>query len=228
MRIAIDGRRGAILLFEKFYKMRRIGEGTLVANLGYRFRCRDKQKSRLHQALLDKPSVWRHKEMTLKLLLERGERAIALLGKLLNRYVAKDMRIDYLLKIIASRIYIIQNLTLQATISLRHNKIDKFSHLYILSRFIVHKIVIVQVATSVVEEATHRTRRRDSYVIKTTTAFTLMCISDIYRVIHIEMKKNTLQLLWRVIDDNLLKGAAILHHLLDIVIAHAHIKHLTL
>jgi hypothetical protein len=42
------------------------------------------------------------------------------------------------------------------------------------------------------------------------------------------MKKNTLQLLWRVIDYNLLKRATIFHYLLDIVIAHAHIKYLTL
>jgi hypothetical protein len=92
----------------------------------------------------------------------------------------------------------------------------------------VHKIVIVQVATRVVEEATHRTRGRHCYVIETATAFTLMRISDIYRVTHIEMKKNTLQLLWRIIDHNLLERAAILHYLLDIMITHAHIKHLTL
>jgi hypothetical protein len=42
------------------------------------------------------------------------------------------------------------------------------------------------------------------------------------------MKKNTLQLLWRIIDHNLLERAAILHYLLDIMITHAHIKHLTL
>jgi hypothetical protein len=42
------------------------------------------------------------------------------------------------------------------------------------------------------------------------------------------MKKNTLQLLWRIIDHNLLERAAILHHLLDIMITHAHIEHLTL
>ena len=94
------------------------------------------------------------------------------------------MRIDNLLEIIARRIDIIQNLTLQATIRLRNNKIDQLGHLDILGCLIVHKIVVVQIATRVAEETTHRTRGRHRHVIQAATTFALMRVGDIYRVAH--------------------------------------------
>ena len=54
--------------------------------------------------------------MSLELLLERGQRAIALLGQLLNRDIAEDMRVDYLLEIVTCRIDIIQYFALKAAV----------------------------------------------------------------------------------------------------------------
>ena len=109
MTIAVNGGCCAVLLFEKFYKMRSIGEGTLDADLRNRLRGRDQQQARLHQSLAYEPAVRRHKEVAFELLLERRKRAIALLGQPLDGDVVEDVRIDNLLEIVARGIDIAQH-----------------------------------------------------------------------------------------------------------------------
>ena len=81
--------------------------------------------------------------MALELLLERCQRAITLLGQLLDRDIAKYVSVDYLFEIITRRVNIIQYFALQAAIRKRDDEVDEFCHLYILCRLVVHKIVIV-------------------------------------------------------------------------------------
>ena len=105
------GRRGIVELFlEEFDKMRRIGEGALYANLRDRFLRRDQQHSRLHQPLANKPTMWRQIEVSFELLFERGERAIGLRSKPLDRDIAKDIAINHLLKIAIGRVGVAQHL----------------------------------------------------------------------------------------------------------------------
>jgi hypothetical protein len=61
-----------------------------------------------------------------------------------------------------------------------------------------------------------------------TTSLTLMGICNVYRITHIEIEEYSLQLLGCIIDDNLLIGARIVHNLLYIMVAYAHIVELTL
>ena len=75
MAVAVSGRRHLVFLFEKFNKMRRIGERAGVADLRNGFRGRDQQQTRVHQPLADVPLVGRHLEMTAELLLEQIGRA---------------------------------------------------------------------------------------------------------------------------------------------------------
>ena len=63
---AIDGRRNLKLLLEEFDKMRSIRESTLHAYLRYGFKRRDQQQARLHESLMDKPTMWWYIEVAFK------------------------------------------------------------------------------------------------------------------------------------------------------------------
>jgi hypothetical protein len=56
---AIGGGSERILLLKKFNKMGGVGKGTLITNLRDRFRGRDEQQTRLQEALLNEPTMWR-------------------------------------------------------------------------------------------------------------------------------------------------------------------------
>ena len=103
-----------------------------------------------------KPTVWRHSEVTLKLLLERGKRTMRQRGKLLDGYVVEDMAIDNLLEIAVRRIHISQHLCSQATLVHSDHEIYQFGHLQALRRSIVHEVIIVQRAGDVGKEVAHR------------------------------------------------------------------------
>lgn len=138
------------------------------------------------------------------------------------------MRVDYLLEIVTCRIDIIQYFALKAAVILRDYQIDKLRHLDILGRLVVHKIVVVQIAAGVMEEATHSARGRHIHVIQTTAALTLMRVGDVDGVTHIQIEQDALQLLGSVVDNNLLERTSLLHHLLDIVITDTHIEDIAL
>ena len=156
MSVAIDGGRGTVLLLEQLYEMRRVRERAFDTDLGDGFRRRDKQQTRLHESLTDKPSVRRHVEVAFELLLERGERTVAQCRQFFDRYVAEDVRVDDLLEIVARGVHVREDLALKTAVRLRYDKIHQFSQLDILGRLVVHEVIVLQVADRMSKEAPER------------------------------------------------------------------------
>ena len=135
--VAITRRRIFVGLLKEFDKVRRIGKSALQTDLRDRFIRRDEQQSRMHQSLLDKPTVWRLEEVSFELLFERGERTVAQSRQLLDRNIFKDVRVDNLLEALFARIGILHHLALDAAVLLRNNQIDQLGHFQILGRLVV-------------------------------------------------------------------------------------------
>ena len=110
MAVPVSGRRHLVLLFEKFNKVRRVGECTGIADFRNRLRSRNQQQTRMHQALADVPFVGRHHEMAPEFLFERGERTVGEFRKLLDRNVLEDVVVDDLFEILLGRVDVAQQL----------------------------------------------------------------------------------------------------------------------
>lgn len=138
---------------KSLYEMRRVGERAFDTDLGDGFRRRDKQQTRLHESLTDKPSVRRHVEVAFELLLERGERTVAQCRQFFDRYVAEDVRVDDLFEIVARGVHVREDLALKTAVRLRYDKIHQFGQLDILGRLVVHEVIVLQVADRMSKEA---------------------------------------------------------------------------
>lgn len=129
--VAVDRRREAELLFEELYKVRRVGEITLHADLGNRFAGRYEQQARMHQPLADYPPVGRVAELAVELFFERGQAAVGEFRKLLDRTVGEYVIMHDLLETFAEHVAVFEHLILQTAFGVGDDQVDELHHLQV-------------------------------------------------------------------------------------------------
>ena len=163
--------------------------------------------------------------MAFELLLERGQRTVAHRRQILDRDVVEDVRVDDLLEVVVRRVDVAQNLALQAVVLVRDDQIDQLRHLDALGSLVVHEVVVLKIARRVHEETAQRRRRRHSHVVQPPAALAMMGVGDVHAVAHVQLQKDPLQQLRRVIHNDLLERPTLIGQVLDIVVAYSHVKH---
>ena len=140
--VPVGGRCHAILFFEEFDEVRRIGECTFVADLRDRLRSRNQQHPRMHEPLPDEPLVRRHEKDPFELLFEGGQRTVALRCQFLDRNIVEDVVVHELFEILFRRVDVVQNLAAKAAFVVRDDQIDQFRHLDVFRRSFTYQKVV--------------------------------------------------------------------------------------
>lgn len=112
MAITVDGRGRSELLFEKFYKMRRIREITFRTDLRNRLAGRNKKQASMYKALSDYPLMGRFEKQPFEFLFKRSEATVRLSGKLFYRDVVENIVADDLFKTFLQHIAMFEYLIL--------------------------------------------------------------------------------------------------------------------
>ena len=145
MAMAVTCRSIVIGLLEELDEVRRIGECTLVADLRNRLVGRDQQQPCMHETLFDEPAVGRFEVVLLELLFERGERAVAQPGQVVDGDVVEDVREDDLFETLFRAVGISHYLAFDAVVLLRDDQVDQFGHLEVFGGFVVGEEFVLDI-----------------------------------------------------------------------------------
>lgn len=178
----------------------------------------------MHKSLLDKPFVRRLEVVAAKLLFERSQAAVALVGKRADRYILEDMVLDGLLKTLAREVYIAEYLACKAAVLLSHDKVDQLGNLQILGRRVVAKDIFFDIMVDAGKEVANRVPRRVDDVRAVAALLAAVAIVDIQLVYYAQVVEYVRELFVCIIKYNLLKRACIFGYIFHIVAAGAKVE----
>ena len=134
------------------------------------------------------------------------------------------MSVDDLFEVFLGRIDAAEHLALQTAVFVRDDVVDQFGHLEVSGSRIVQAPLVAQVAGRTEEDAADGGPRRHGDLRTGAALRTDVVVGDAQAIGHIQMQQNALQLVGRIIEDDLLEGVIRLGQLLSIVQTDAEIE----